>query len=116
MPTSASDPAVVCIESRGGDVVLDQNGDAMQRAAQETPAALGIQLAGDANRLGIRLDHRAEQRIQLGDPIQVELRDLLSAQAGARHRSLQLEHGRFEEVTCPRHGRIAASVLLETLL
>ena len=31
-PTSASEPAVVCIRSRGGDVVLDQHRDAVERA------------------------------------------------------------------------------------
>ena len=60
MPTSASDPAVVIMRSRGGDVVFDEHRDAMQRAARAFGFALSSSAVGDGERVRIEFDNRVD--------------------------------------------------------
>ena len=65
----------------GGDVVLEQHGDAVERPADAAVLPLGVALRRDADGLWVRLDDGAKQRIQLVDTVQVGLRQLAAGQA-----------------------------------
>jgi hypothetical protein len=70
---------VVNILVSGVDVVLQQDGDAMQRPSRPTSAQLVVQGVGDRHRFGIELDDAEEARtaaVERFDPLDVHLGQL----------------------------------------
>ena len=70
----------------GVDVVLDEHGDAVQRAARASRAPLFVELAGDGARIGIELEHasqRGARSIERADAHQIAIDEIDGAQARA---------------------------------
>lgn len=95
-PRSASEPAVEFHLVLGQDVVLDQNGDAMEDAAVAARRSLGVTLAGDRQCVGVGLDDGAEKGIELGDPSEIRVRQRLARHRAREHQLPQFEDGRLE--------------------
>ena len=74
----------------GPDVVLDQDRDAVQRAAHPSVLALGVQSLGDRERVRVQLDHRAQLLVHLGDARAIGLHHGARRHHSAAHRLLQL--------------------------
>ena len=76
----------------GVDVVLQQHGDAVHRAAHGAGLAFGIERVGFGERLRVEFDHRVERRARLvdrRDAIQVGLRQRVAGELALRHALLQ---------------------------
>ena len=74
----------------GGDVVLEQDRDAVQRTTVRARPAFAIEPRGDPDRLRVGLDDGAEQRVQSIDPPQVGLRQLAAGELAGCHERLQV--------------------------
>ena len=87
------------------EVVLQRDGDAVQRAAGPVRAPLFVQLVGDLQSLGVGLDHGSELRalaVQGSDPVQVELCDRARRAFARLHRGLQVGDGGLVELESTR--------------
>ena len=109
-PTRASDPAVVAIRSRGVDVVLDEDGDAVERPARPLLLSLAVEGLGDRQRVGVQLDDAPKARpaaVDLVDPGQVLLDEGAGRQLPLPHPLLEVADRRLGEVERAIPGRSA---------
>jgi hypothetical protein len=74
----------------GGDVVFEQNRDAVQRATHVPRAPLVVELRRDRHRLGIGFDDGVQQRVQVSDALEIAEDELAAAQLAGRQHRLQL--------------------------
>ena len=88
------------------DVVLDQDGDPMERPTNAPRSALGVPPGGDVEGCGVRLDDRVEDRIEPVDPSQVRLGQLQGGEVTGRQQRAQLRDRCLE----PRSGRVPVDV------
>jgi hypothetical protein len=73
----------------GGDVVLHQHGNAVQRAAQAAGGAFGVQLRGDGHRIRIHFQHAGQ-----AGPGLIDAGDACGVGLGQRHgRGAAFGHG-----------------------
>ena len=70
----------------------------MQRATDLPVAALCVAPPRDRKGSRVGFDDSAEDGIQGGDAIEVPLREVDGAEPEARHRALQFEHRRFQQL------------------
>ena len=78
----------------GGDVVLEQHGDAVHVPAHLARGPFRIQLAGDVERLRVELHHRIQLvDIVALDPVDVVGDEFRGGQFAAGHRLLHVEEG-----------------------
>jgi hypothetical protein len=85
---------------RRGDVVLEQNRDAVEGAAHLAGPALVVQLLRECERVRIELDHGIQLRpglIYLGDAVEIGLGQLHRGQPAASHLRLQILYRRLGE-------------------
>ena len=78
------------------DVVLDQNRDAVKRAADVARLAFVVALFRDLKRVAIHLNDRVQQWIKLGDSREVPFDQLNGSETARSHQVLQLWDGRFK--------------------
>ncbi len=95
----------------GGDVVLDQDRDAVQRAANTPAPALGVEPIGDGARVRVDLDHAVERRsgaIDRLDPREVLVHQRARRVLAGLHPLLQAGDGRLFQIERRRRGRLRA--------
>jgi len=85
----------------GVDVVLDDDGNPVQRTAQPAGAPFGVELVGELRRVGIGFDQRMESGAAL--VVRVDACQVLVYQAACRepptaHAVLKVRHGDLVEV------------------
>ena len=91
----------------GIDVVLHEHGDPMQRPPDAARTALRVERVGDLERVGVRLQHRAERRVGRLDPFEVRLGQPAGGERARRHRGPELLDRRLLELErrVAGHGR-----------
>jgi len=86
------------------DVVLQQDGDTVERPARSSRAHLGIQVIGNSQRIRVGLDHGVQRRARAvhgGNSIQTRLHQLMRRKFATVQRRSQLtnrnffDHGHF---------------------
>jgi hypothetical protein len=81
----------------------------MERSAQMPGATLSIPLLGDRQSVWIGLDHCIEERIPIGNSIQVIKSQMLAGERSGIKEGLKLRNGRldpvFSTVRCPCYQR-----------
>lgn len=82
----------------------------MERAAQLALLSFQIELRRNAQRVGIGLDHRVEERVDPRDPSEVFRGQLPARQRAGGHQRLELWDGRFLERVAPEKGPLGRSL------
>jgi hypothetical protein len=70
------------------DVVLDHDRNAVHRAAHAAGLALGVELVGDRERVGVQFDDRVHALVDRRDPGQVPLGERACGEPSVAHRLL----------------------------
>ncbi len=101
----------------GADVVLEQDGDAVEGTARTFRLAFGVEGVREGQRFGVRLDHRPQLRplaVQGLDAAEIGLHDRAGRVAAGLHALLESRDGRLRELEGRRRRSRHSSHLLSS--